>query len=283
MSSDEQALLNAINAAPADDVPRLVYADWLDEHNRPERAEFIRVQCELAQVRIADPGGREQYDLLSHRYQELYAAHCRTWEREAVVDLPAHRQLSVLFSRGMVGEVSCTTKYFLEHGEKVVSQFPLQCLRLMRLSEAHARALASFPPFQRVTGIRFLIHSTTPRDVLAVLTYCPLSHLRSITLSDYIVNSATSQYGPYSQVVAALAQCEQLASLNHMDLSAAGIGDDGGLALAASSALRSLEYLDVMHNSLTPNVQTKLRKRYGDALILDYPDRQRFPIGRVWS
>lgn len=47
----EDALLAAINAAPDDDLPRLVFADWLDERNGPgdaERSEFIRVQIELA-------------------------------------------------------------------------------------------------------------------------------------------------------------------------------------------------------------------------------------------
>ena len=48
--TDESALLAAIRAAPADDAPRLVYADWLDEHGRPEQAEFIRVQCDLARL-----------------------------------------------------------------------------------------------------------------------------------------------------------------------------------------------------------------------------------------
>jgi uncharacterized protein (TIGR02996 family) len=47
-TSDEDSLIAAIIANPADDVARLVYADWLDEHDRPERAEFIRLQCELA-------------------------------------------------------------------------------------------------------------------------------------------------------------------------------------------------------------------------------------------
>ena len=46
--SDATALLAAIRAAPDDDAPRLIYADWLDEHGQPERAEFIRVQIELA-------------------------------------------------------------------------------------------------------------------------------------------------------------------------------------------------------------------------------------------
>jgi uncharacterized protein (TIGR02996 family) len=42
------AFMAAICDAPADDGPRLVYADWLEERGDTGRAEFIRVQCELA-------------------------------------------------------------------------------------------------------------------------------------------------------------------------------------------------------------------------------------------
>lgn len=42
MSETERALLAAILAAPGDDTPRLVYADWLDEHGRSEQAAIIR-------------------------------------------------------------------------------------------------------------------------------------------------------------------------------------------------------------------------------------------------
>ena len=52
-NSDRLGLLATVCAQPEDDAPRLVYADWLDEHSQPERAEFIRVQCELA--RTPDP------------------------------------------------------------------------------------------------------------------------------------------------------------------------------------------------------------------------------------
>lgn len=44
----ERAFLDDIIAHPADDTPRLVYADWLDDEGRSERAEFIRVQVEVA-------------------------------------------------------------------------------------------------------------------------------------------------------------------------------------------------------------------------------------------
>jgi uncharacterized protein (TIGR02996 family) len=50
VTADELALLRHIEAYPDDDLPRLVYADWLDEQGRHTRAEFIRVQCELATI-----------------------------------------------------------------------------------------------------------------------------------------------------------------------------------------------------------------------------------------
>lgn len=48
--TEDQSLIAAILNDPDDDLPRLVYADWLDEHSEPERAELIRVQCELARL-----------------------------------------------------------------------------------------------------------------------------------------------------------------------------------------------------------------------------------------
>ena len=51
MHPDESALLAAVCAAPDDDLPRLVYADWCDENGRPERGELIRSQIELAKLK----------------------------------------------------------------------------------------------------------------------------------------------------------------------------------------------------------------------------------------
>jgi uncharacterized protein (TIGR02996 family) len=52
--TDEAAFLAAIRAAPDDDAPRLVYADWLDEHDRTGGG-FLRAECELAALAPADP------------------------------------------------------------------------------------------------------------------------------------------------------------------------------------------------------------------------------------
>ncbi len=46
--TEQAAFIRAICTDPDDDTARLVYADWLDEHGEPERAEFIRVQVKLA-------------------------------------------------------------------------------------------------------------------------------------------------------------------------------------------------------------------------------------------
>jgi uncharacterized protein (TIGR02996 family) len=45
MRFDDPSLLAAICNHPEDDALRLVYADWLDDHDEPDRARFVRLQC----------------------------------------------------------------------------------------------------------------------------------------------------------------------------------------------------------------------------------------------
>jgi uncharacterized protein (TIGR02996 family) len=79
--SPSDALYRSVCASPHDDLPRLVYADWLEENGRPHRAEFIRVQCRLAD---ASPADTDYVDLLE-REAELKAI---LW-RELEADRPA--------------------------------------------------------------------------------------------------------------------------------------------------------------------------------------------------
>ena len=51
--SEEQSFLDALAADPADDLTRLVYADWLDDRGDP-RAGYLRLVCELARMPEAD-------------------------------------------------------------------------------------------------------------------------------------------------------------------------------------------------------------------------------------
>jgi uncharacterized protein (TIGR02996 family) len=54
MDSD-RAFLDAILAEPDDPSVRLVYADWLDEHGQPERAEFLRNEAAISSLPENDP------------------------------------------------------------------------------------------------------------------------------------------------------------------------------------------------------------------------------------
>ncbi len=48
MHPEADAFLDAIVDNPDDDTPRLVYADWLQEHGQENYAQFIRLQCAAA-------------------------------------------------------------------------------------------------------------------------------------------------------------------------------------------------------------------------------------------
>jgi uncharacterized protein (TIGR02996 family) len=45
-------LLQQVAEAPDDPTPRLLLADWLEQHGRPARAELIRVQCRLRALEL---------------------------------------------------------------------------------------------------------------------------------------------------------------------------------------------------------------------------------------
>src|ERR1700722_4827287 len=48
--SEREGLERAVIDSPDDDAPRQVFADWLDDHGKAERADFIRAQLRLAQL-----------------------------------------------------------------------------------------------------------------------------------------------------------------------------------------------------------------------------------------
>ncbi|MCE9560794.1 MAG: SMI1/KNR4 family protein [Planctomycetes bacterium] len=58
--SDEAAFLAALATAPNDNTARLVYADWLDEHDRPG-GELLRTECELATLPLGDTQWHEVF------------------------------------------------------------------------------------------------------------------------------------------------------------------------------------------------------------------------------
>jgi uncharacterized protein (TIGR02996 family) len=72
-----RSLLEAVRSEPHEDAPRLVLADWLEEHGECARAEFVRLQLLLAPGLPALDADRRQH--LQRRCRELLDRHGGCW------------------------------------------------------------------------------------------------------------------------------------------------------------------------------------------------------------
>jgi uncharacterized protein (TIGR02996 family) len=99
--TEREALLAAVCEHPDDDTPRLVFADWLDEHGEPDRAEFIRLQC----LRAKGDAPWEEYRRWLMRELELWEAHGDHWLAELPSCPAPELDWGGLFERGFAGEM----------------------------------------------------------------------------------------------------------------------------------------------------------------------------------
>lgn len=148
-ATDCDLLLAGVLANPADDVPRLVMADWLDEHDEPKRAEFIRVQCELARLpaellNACDEAcrpplfegcpqralRRREHRLFSDYWREpgwgggLLSESFRTTIFRRTFD--GRTDQCALVSRGFVGEIRLPLSAFLAHAADIFRRHPVE-------------------------------------------------------------------------------------------------------------------------------------------------------------
>jgi uncharacterized protein (TIGR02996 family) len=75
---EEKELLQTCARIPDDDVPRLLLADWYDDHKQPEKAEFIRLQVSAARVESGD----DSDGLADLRAATILNGNREEWERE---------------------------------------------------------------------------------------------------------------------------------------------------------------------------------------------------------
>jgi uncharacterized protein (TIGR02996 family) len=107
----EGAFLQDIVANPADDTPRLVYADWLDEHGDPGRAEFIRASL------------RSPEDPVVADLRQPLPAGCLV--RQELTRLRGLGVTAALFRRGFVEEVELPCAAFVKHAAALFAAAPV--------------------------------------------------------------------------------------------------------------------------------------------------------------
>jgi uncharacterized protein (TIGR02996 family) len=146
--SDSESFLRAIRANPEDDTLRLVFADWLDEHGQPDRAEFIRLQVELDPVRdrLDDPRVQELRD----REAALLDAHRREWLGAAADVAAEYPAFGPVFRRGLPEMVCLPLDTFLTRGTNLFAACPTVREVSLYGVAAHYSDLAACPHLMNV-------------------------------------------------------------------------------------------------------------------------------------
>jgi uncharacterized protein (TIGR02996 family) len=213
----EDALLAAVAANPADDLPRLVYADWLDENDRPVRAEFIRLQIEIANKETLPRAAVNLFAHLWKRQQDLLDEHTS----DLLGPLAGVVQpLNYEFRRGFLDWVSLTLRDFLNARERLELLVPM--------------------PEVRVSHAAFAL------DELASAPHAKLIRELSVDRDELYIGS-----GLGAVLTAELTAAPALARLLRLNLANCHLGDGGVRELFTPATLPALTDLDLSFNNIT--------------------------------
>jgi uncharacterized protein (TIGR02996 family) len=247
----EEAFIQAIREAPADDAPRLIYADWLEEHGQADRAEFIRLQCRLAHLTEAGP----EQSVLLPRGEALLREHWNEWvgplraivgpwrDRygERWMGEEYHSEGLRRFQRGFVDALTLDAENFLRHAEYLKRLVPLRELRLWGAGRCADR-LAKEPELAGLSVLSFTDYYDAPLTAgdAAALAHSPYLHGLSAL---YLGRNSLGDDG-----VEALARAPWLIHVTVLDLSDNGLSDRALHALAESPYVVNLRKLFLQNN-----------------------------------
>lgn len=180
---NESAFMAAIIANPADDAPRLIFADWLEENGQAERAEFIRIQCELANIGwVIGPDGKRWMrtgcaeddaleNSLRRRCQDLLNTHGYDWQVHTSSSLADRLAGEVRWCRGFIAEITCTAAAFAEHGAAILRSQPVEKVTLTE-NFASGERVTSLPLSDMTASSLREVILMVDRETEATRLYC---------------------------------------------------------------------------------------------------------------
>jgi uncharacterized protein (TIGR02996 family) len=285
LMNHHEAFLQAVIESPDDDAPRLVYADWLDEHDDPARAEFIRVQCSLARM----PAGDLRRPALQQRETELLGQYGWVWAEGLGRQVSEWR-----YRRGFIECVELGLETSRDDIVAVLQKAPIRHIRDVSQFCNLSGVVDALPDLDQLTGLEFwglyafdnaLLAKILASRHLANLRTLILHHDRNGNLADekvlvkamrsprranleeLAVNVDGSWRGPSCQILNAIATSPYLRKLRRLNLSSAG--DEGNRpqmdvettrALGKSRNLAGLEELDLGRTSFSLEVWDEVLK-----------------------
>lgn len=227
--SVEAGLLHAILGTPDDDLPRLAFADRLEELGDP-RAAFIRAECASARLPAGDTRRAEFLELRDR----LLSEHAPQWCAELGLTPSA-----CAFSRGFVESVEVTAAWFLEHAERLLQSAPVRGVHFLHAA-GRVGDLAACPWLRRLTTLDLTANAAVRDPEVILLAASP--HLGNLTTLD-LSSASIDQEG-----VESLANAEGLRGLCRLRFAGSGIRRAGLEAVLRSSKLRGVTTLDVSGN-----------------------------------
>lgn len=250
--SEGEALLAAVLSNPDDDTPRLVYADWIEEHGQPDRAAFIRTQIEAVRAEPFSKQAREA----EKRANELLNRY-RNWKEwtDAIRD---HVQIiDFRFERGFVSHVDVEPGAFLRMARELFQDHPVQSLRLVPHTNPDLRAELS-PVFELPCLKQLKKLAFAPRTEFLYEDYEAMSesaHLGGIT--ELAIRESPFDPPRLEEILTS----KRFPSLAGLDLS-----DSSHLGPAVSSALvrachRDIRRLDVSRVQITSELWLEIFKK----------------------
>jgi uncharacterized protein (TIGR02996 family) len=262
-AATDAAFRRSILEAPDDDAPRLVYADWLDEHGESERAEFIRLQIRLTRTPPHDPDHRA----LKSVVDEIGQAHHVEWVNQLPQFEGVHWEI---FDRGFISAVRFDSPdaYFVS-AKKVFAAAPIREVRFHEFGWHDATRLAESPYLTRVRVLDFNDGNHVANQGVEALMRSPqLANLAELKLGRNYLGSAGVRAIAESPYVRGLQRLDlprndlydglkylaaspTLAGLERLDLDRTRTGDDGVFALAKSKQLTRLTWLHLGGNNIS--------------------------------
>ncbi len=131
-----EALMRAILDDPADDLPRLAYADWCEEMGQDERAEFVRAQLAVAAHYRAGGTtfGRPELRRLEDRAADLLASPCcNEWFAPGggllhfvPHEYASYRARAVIWRRGFPDEIHVSPTLWRAVGVDLAGRWPIR-------------------------------------------------------------------------------------------------------------------------------------------------------------
>jgi uncharacterized protein (TIGR02996 family) len=175
------AFLQAIVEAPDDDAPRLIYADWLEENGQPERAQFIRIQCELARM-PEDALERPMREQLELEYANLQEGPGVIWA-EGTRALAASSGLARLTALNLNDNGVGTAGVRALAASPHLTRLTTLALSSGDVDDGAVEALAASPNFSQLTSLNLSGNPISQEGVRALATSRYLTRLTSLSLS----------------------------------------------------------------------------------------------------